>query len=81
MTDNIYIYLVKLPPKICEAVLPCEDGYTIYLDERLTGEQLIKAYDHAMSHIESGDFYNENMNASQKEMRAHRVNRFKRALP
>ncbi len=72
MNDNLYIYLIKLPTGINEAILPCEDGYTIYLDERLTGEQLIKAYEHAISHIEHGDFFNESMTASQKESRAHR---------
>jgi len=72
MTDNIYIYLVKLPPKICEAVLPCEDGYTIYLDERLSGDELIKAYDHAMEHINNGDCFDDTMTASSKEWRAHK---------
>ena len=70
--DNIYIYLVKLPPGINEAVLPCEDGYTVYLDERLMGEDLIRAYDHAMEHIDNGDCWNETMSAGEKEQRAHR---------
>ena len=73
MDDNYYIYLVPLPHGITEAVLPCEGGYTIYLDESLTGEQLIKAYDHAIAHIDNGDLYNEGMSASEKEMRAHRL--------
>lgn len=65
------MYLVKLPHGINEAVMPCEEGYTIYLDERLTREELIKAYDHAIAHIDSGDIWNETMTASQKELRAH----------
>lgn len=71
--DNIYIYLVKMPPGHSEAVLPCEDGYTIYLDQNLMGDDLIRAYEHAMFHIENGDCFNDTMTASQKEMRAHRL--------
>lgn len=71
--DDLYIYLIKMPRGIHEAVLPCDGGYTIYLDQNLTGEQLIRAYDHAISHIENGDFYNEDLSVSQKEMRAHNL--------
>ena len=69
--DRIFVYLVKLPRGINEAVLPCEDGYTVYLDERLTREELIKAYDHAISHIDNGDCSNDTLTVSQKEFRAH----------
>lgn len=71
MRDDIFIYLIKMPPGIREAVTPCLDGYTIYLDERLTREELIKEYDHAMEHINNGDFFNDTMSVSEKEMRAH----------
>lgn len=70
--DDLFIYLVKMPPGISEAVLPCDGGYTIYLDERLTGEGLIREYHHALEHIKNGDFWNDTMTASEKEMRAHR---------
>ena len=69
--ENIYIYLAKLPDGIAEGVSPCLDGYTIYIDERLTSEEMTMAYDHAMYHIENGDCWNETMTASQKEIRAH----------
>ena len=71
--DDIYIYLIKMPRGIHEAVLPCEGGYTIYLDESLTGERLIEEYEHAMTHIENGDFYNDTMTASEMEFRAHNL--------
>jgi hypothetical protein len=71
MNDDIFIYLIKMPPGIREAVLPCLEGYTIYLDESLSGEELIKEYDHAMEHINNGDFFNDTMSVSEKEMRAH----------
>ena len=70
--DNIYIYLVRLPAGINEAVEPCADGYTIYIEETLSPEAMIRAYQHAMRHIENGDCYNDTMTASEKEMRAHR---------
>lgn len=69
--DRIFVYLIKMPHGISEAVLPCEDGYTIYLEESLTREELIRAYDHAISHIDNGDFYDETRSVSQKELRAH----------
>ena len=70
--DDLFIYLVKMPPGIPEAVLPCDGGYTIYLDERLSGDELIREYHHALEHIKNGDCWNETMTASEKEMRAHR---------
>ena len=71
--DNLYVYLVKMPARIHEYVAPCEDGYTIYLDETLSGEELIKYYDHAVKHIENGDFdYGNERSASDREWTAHR---------
>ena len=62
-----------MPRGIHESVLPCEGGYTIYLDESLSGEQLIEAYEHALVHIKNGDFWNDTLTASQKEFRAHNL--------
>ena len=73
MDDRIYIYLVRLPGNdIHEIVLPCMDGYTIYIDERLTHEQQVKAYCHAMRHIKNMDF--EKTDVSKIEMEAHGCN-------
>lgn len=69
--DRIFIYLIKMPPGIYESVCPCDDGYTIYLDKDLTQERLIEEYNHAISHIENGDFYDDTRSVSQKEMMAH----------
>lgn len=68
--DRIFVYLVKLPPGINEAVLPCLEGYTIYIDSRLTWEGRQKAYNHAMKHIRNGDF--EKHDVQQIEYDAHR---------
>ncbi len=51
-----YIYFVPLPPGINEAVLSCVDGYTIYIDSDLDEVGRMKAYCHAMQHIQNGDF-------------------------
>lgn len=69
--DDLFIYLVKMPPQIPEAVCPCEGGYTIYLDERLSREGLIREYHHALEHIKNGDFWDDTLSLSQKEFRAH----------
>ena len=55
--DNNYVYLAPLPPCVNEAVLPCADGYTIYLSDRLTREARLDAYNHALGHIARGEFY------------------------
>lgn len=71
--DYIYVYLIKMPPGINESVEPCLDGYTIYLNQDLMGEDLTRAYDHAMKHIENGDFdCNITRSVSEMEWAAHR---------
>lgn len=56
MTDDLFIYYVKLPNNINEMVTPCIGGYTIYIDERLDKTSRIKAYMHAIKHIINNDF-------------------------
>lgn len=60
--DNIYIYTKPFPHgKVHEFVLPCIDGYTIYIDDNLTREQQEAAYHHALRHIQAGDFDRDNI--------------------
>lgn len=54
--DDIYIYTVTLPPGVSEAVTPCTTGFTVYLSDRLDQQGRIEAYEHALRHIQSGDF-------------------------
>ena len=54
--DEIYVYIVPLPDKVHEAVTPCIDGYTIYLNLKDDEIRQEKALRHAMKHIENGDF-------------------------
>ena len=57
MTDDIYVYYVPLPDGINEAVLSCPGGYTIYLNEKLSMAGMKRSYQHALHHIQNGDFY------------------------
>jgi len=54
--DDIYTYITRLPEGINEAVVPCEDGYTVYIDEALDRAARIEAYNHALRHIDAQDW-------------------------
>lgn len=54
--DSIFTYFVKLPDGIDEVVMPCLDGYTVYIDVNLSEQQQLKAYAHALHHIRNNDF-------------------------
>lgn len=54
--DEIYTYVVPLPVGVDEVVLPCADGHTIYLADRLDHQTQLKKYRHAVRHIRSNDF-------------------------
>lgn len=53
---EVYVYIVDLPDRVDEMVTPCIDGYTVYLNARLTYAGRVRAYHHAMRHIERNDF-------------------------
>lgn len=56
MTDEIYIYCINLPDGINEMIAPCEGGYTLYIDKRLSPDGFIRAYHHAVSHVVNNDW-------------------------
>lgn len=62
MADEVYIYIIKLPPGIHEIVTPCADGYTVYLSAADTAERRIRSYRHALLHIENMDFEKKDVN-------------------
>jgi len=68
--DNVYVYLVDLPGPVNEAVTPCEDGYTIYIDPRQSDDGIHRSYDHAIGHIRERDFEKEDV--QEIEGNAHR---------
>ena len=67
--DDIYTYLIPLPPGINEVVLPCFGGYTVYIDSRLSQEKQVRSYQHALGHIVNQDF--EKTDVQEIERDAH----------
>ena len=71
--DNVYVYLRNdLPPGMAEFVTVCPDGYTVYINAHLDDHHRIRAYEHALKHIENGDFdlYN-TKDVQEIELAAH----------
>lgn len=56
MADNVYVYIIDLPDRVNEMITPCLDGYTVYLNARLTYAGRVRAYHHALRHIDKNDF-------------------------
>lgn len=67
--DDIYVYIVDMPTTAAEMIMPCNGGYTIYLNARLSYQDRVKAYLHALGHVERNDFEKENV--QEIEMEAH----------
>lgn len=66
---EVYVYIVDLPDRVDEMVAPCIDGYTVYLNARLSYAGRVRAYLHAMRHIERNDF--ERANVQEIETETH----------
>lgn len=64
---DIYVYIVDLPERVDEMVTPCLDGYTVYLNARLSYAGRVKAYHHAIRHIERNDFENDDVQKIEEE--------------
>ena len=53
---DVYTYLVPLPSGVREMVTPCADGdYTVYINDGISSDERMAAYDHAMKHINGED--------------------------
>lgn len=61
--DDVFVYLVDFPGGIKESVMPCCDGWTVYLDIKLSEEKRMAALKHALWHIENGDFERDDVQA------------------
>ena len=68
--DDVFVYCIRLPAGIDEMVLPCADGYTVYISDQLDQEHRIKAYHHALRHIRKRDI--EKRDVQLIEMYAHK---------
>ena len=68
---DVYTYLAHLPPGINEFITECPDGgYTVYIEESLSKEEMERSYLHALKHIERYDF--EKHDVGTIEMSAHK---------
>ena len=57
MTKDVNVALLNMPTTTAETVTENSDGsFTIFINSRLSYERQLKAYAHAIKHIESGDF-------------------------
>ena len=61
--QDVNVVLMDFPnTKEKELVTPNDDGsYTIFINSRFNYETQLKAYIHAIQHIEAGDFEKENV--------------------
>lgn len=72
MTPDVNVILINFPGPEREAVTHNEDGsYTIFINARLSSEGQLRAYEHAMKHIEEDDFAKNNV--QQIEVVAHEL--------
>lgn len=73
MRDDVYVYLRDdFPPGSHEMVSPNADGtYTVLIDARLNDVMRLDAYNHALKHIEDGDF--EKTDVQEIEAQAHGI--------
>ena len=67
--DDIYVYMADLPDGIHEMVTPCCDGYTVYIDLKLSDTGKKEAYQHALEHIKRNDFEKDDVQIIESEVR------------
>ena len=65
--DDIFVYLIDLPPKVAEMITPCECGFTVYLNAKLSYQDRVKTYTHALKHIERNDWNKYDVQIIEKE--------------
>ena len=68
--DDIYVYVVDMPTTAAEMIMPCTGGCTIYLNAKLSQEERVRAYRHALKHVERNDWEKEDV--QQIESEAHK---------
>lgn len=68
--EDINIQIMNMDTKIPEHLIKNDDdSYTIFLNARLSYENRIKSYHHALEHIKNNDFSRENV--QEIESRTH----------
>lgn len=55
--DDIFVYIISMDTLIKEQVVANSDGtFSVFINDYLSPELRLKAYNHAVSHIKNGDF-------------------------
>lgn len=73
MTPDVNTFLVNFPSPGKEMVVQNEDGsYTVLINAKLSQDGRIKAYEHALNHINNGDF--DKSDVQNIEFQAHELN-------
>lgn len=52
---DVFVYCTKMPHGVHEMVVPCMDGYTVYIDADMTRNQQQRELLHALRHIDRHD--------------------------
>lgn len=74
MYEDINVILLDMDVKIPEQVTKNTDGsYTIFLNARLSYENQLRSYEHALKHIKNEDFEQEFGNVQAIETVAHEL--------
>ena len=68
ITNEYHIYYVELPDGFNEAILPCDDGFTIYIDPRQSEAGMHRSFEHAMKHIRRNDFNNNDVQSIESQV-------------
>lgn len=69
LTEDIGVYLIDMDTAVREQVNYNEDGsFTIFINARLSCEQQMIAYQHALLHIVNNDFEKECADEIEKAM-------------
>ena len=67
MIDEVFVRLLKLPHGIHEVVMPCAEGYCVYIDDSLDHVHQLRAYQHALRHIQNNDWSKDNVQEIEAE--------------
>lgn len=71
--DNYIIRLIPLPTRVHGFTIPDENGdYNIYLNDKLSREELNAAYAHEVAHIKKGHFEDDSKTVAEKEEEIHK---------
>ena len=66
---DVFIYFIDLKGTAKAFVMPCVEGYTVYVDRNLPKDEQIAAALHELRHIDRNDFEKENV--QEIEMECH----------